>query len=115
MAFSEFEYKKLEKELDDYIQPRRPPPDVREQLDIAFKIENQSVILFEIRPRFDKPDIKLELPFAKATYSKKEDVWKIYWLRANLKWYRYPPIPTVDELSDFLSVVEEDENGCFWG
>ena len=115
MAFSEFEQQKLAAELSQFIAPRRPRPEIRDQLDIAFKIENQSVILFEIRPRFDKSEVKLELPFAKATYSKKEDIWKIYWLRGNLQWYPYPPTPTVDELSEFLSVIEEDKHGCFWG
>ncbi len=115
MAFSEFEQKKVATEVSQFIEPRRPRPEIRDQLDIAFKIENQSVILFEIRPRFDKPEVKLELPFAKATYSKKADIWKIYWLRADLKWHRYPPTPTVDALGDFLSVVEEDKHGCFWG
>ncbi|MGH8716972.1 MAG: DUF3024 domain-containing protein [Burkholderiales bacterium] len=30
-------------------------------------------------------------PVAKATYVKAQDVWKVFWQRADLKWHRYDP------------------------
>ena len=44
-----------------------------------------------------------------------ENVWKIYWKRANLKLSSYKPNPTVNLLSDFLKIVDENEHACFKG
>ena len=115
MALSEFERKKAEVETDRFVQANRPPEDMRDQLDLGYRIENQSVLLFEIRPRWDRPQEEMELPVAKATYSKAQAVWKVYWQRADLKWHRYDPTPEVDQLVDFLALVGEDEHACFFG
>jgi len=115
MALSDFERKKVEAEVGRFVEAHRPPEDIRNQLDIGFRIENQSVLLFEIRPRWDKPEEKMESTFAKATYSKAQRVWKVYWMRADLKWHRYTPTPEVRQLSGFLKLVDEDKHACFWG
>ncbi|MDC1287827.1 DUF3024 domain-containing protein [Gammaproteobacteria bacterium] len=52
---------------------------------------------------------------AKATYVKKEGNWKIYWMRADMKWHRYEPVPDADNLDEFISVIEDDHYGCFYG
>lgn len=115
MALSEFECKKIAADLSRFIESKRPPPEIRDRLDIGFRIENQSVFIFEIRPRWDKPEEKIESPVAKATYSKAQQVWKVYWMRADLRWHRYYPDPEVGELSEFLELVDKDKNACFWG
>jgi hypothetical protein len=101
--------------LENYVDKVRPPKELRDQLDVAYKIENQSVILFEIRPRFDQPDQKLESAIAKATFVKTNDCWKVFWQRADLKWHTYGPKPTVNALTEFVTLVEEDKYNCFWG
>jgi hypothetical protein len=115
MALSEFERTRIETEVGRFIESRRPPVDIRDQLDLGFRLENQSVVLFEIRPRWDKPAEKMESPVAKATYTKSRRVWKVYWMQSDLKWHRYPPLPEVAQLADFLTLVDEDEHACFWG
>jgi hypothetical protein len=115
MALSEFERHKVEVEVGRFIETHRPPEHIRDQLDIGFRLENQSIVLFEIRPRWDKPQEKMESPVAKATYSKVQQAWKVYWMRADLKWHRYDPTPEVDQLGSFLRLVDEDKNACFWG
>ena len=50
-------------------------------------LPGQSIELFEIRPQWDKPKIKQEYPFAKATFVRAKGRWKIYWKRADLKWH----------------------------
>jgi Protein of unknown function (DUF3024) len=52
---------------------------------------------------------------AKSTFVKAKNHWKVFWQRANLKWYQYDPMPTVKNLRDFVKLVEEDQLGCFWG
>ena len=115
MAFSEFESKRVEKLASQYIDTHRPPAHIRSQLDIGYRISGQSLEFFEIRPRWDKPEEILEHDFAKATFVKKTRSWKIYWLRQDLKWHSYDPVPEVASLEEFLSTVSEDALACFRG
>ena len=115
MAASEFERRRIEKIMDEYLEKTRPPVHVRNELDIAYRIENQSVELFEIRPAFQKPNQKIEHAIAKATYVKRVKEWRLYWMRADLKWHRYEPVAQVNSLDDFLKIIEEDPYGCFYG
>ena len=115
MAISEFETRKIEKAVSAFIERRRPPPSLRSKLDLGFRVSGQSVEMFEIRPDWQDPQSKLELPFAKATYVKSRGVWKVYWMRADLKWHPYPPAPVVDTVEQFIALVDEDEYACFFG
>ncbi|EAT16848.1 DUF3024 domain-containing protein [Desulfuromonas acetoxidans] len=115
MAISEFEIKRYKKIVNHYIESHRPEPHIRNQVDLSFRIENQSVIIFEIREVWNQPGKKMESPIAKATYVKKTNSWKLYWQRADLKWHRYEPTPEVKTIEVFLAVLEKDEYGCFWG
>lgn len=115
MAISEFEIKRCEKEVEKFLAMKRPPVHARNQLDFGYRIDNQSLELFEVRPNWRNPEEKIESPFAKATYVKKEKVWKIYWQRQDLKWHLYKPAPRVQFFEEFLAVVNEDANACFFG
>lgn len=115
MAVSEFELKRIEKMMEAYLEKTRPPVHIRNELDIGRRIENQSVELFEIRPAFQRPDQKIAHAIAKATYVKSAKEWRLYWMRADLKWHRYEPIPEVNSLEKFLQIIEEDAHGCFYG
>ena len=76
MALSEFETKKVEKVLSAFLERRRPPPHIRSKPDIAYRISGQSVEIFEVRPRWDKPAEKMESPVATATYVKTTNTGK---------------------------------------
>lgn len=115
MAISEFEIKRIEKIMAEYLERTRPAPHIRNKLDISYRINNQSVELFEIRPAFRAPDETIENPIAKATYVKSTKEWRLYWMKADLKWHRYEPAPEVTDLEEFLQVIEEDKFGCFYG
>ena len=52
---------------------------------------------------------------AKGTLVKATGEWRVYWQRADLKWHRYDPAPSVASLDEFVKLVGEDENACFWG
>jgi len=115
MAISDSFRKRIVTIMDEYLNKTRPPVHLREKLDIGYRIENQSVKIFEIRPAFLNPSQKIEQPIAKATFVKRSGIWKIYWMRADLKWHRYEPIPAADDLESFLSVIEDDHYCCFFG
>lgn len=115
MAISEFEIKRCEKLVGTFIENNRPPPHIRKQLDLSFRIKNQSIEIFGLRSLWNNPDKIIEEMQAKATYVKKTKTWKVYWQRADLKWHSYQPTPEVDTLEDFLTLVSKDEHYCFKG
>ncbi|MEI6949934.1 DUF3024 domain-containing protein [Paraflavisolibacter sp. H34] len=101
--------------MENFLERRRPPEKIRHQVDLCYRIEDQSVIIVELRSRLDKPDETIEIPVAKATFVKTENQWKVFWQRADLKWHSYSPKPTVKNIRDFVKLVDEDKQGCFWG
>jgi hypothetical protein len=115
VAFSEFETHRYSSIVEKYVATRRPPPEIRNELDVSFRIEGQSLEIYEIRPAFDNPEEKVESPIAKTTYVKTTDNWKLYWMRADLKWHEYSPDPIADTLEDALAIIDADELACFYG
>lgn len=96
--------------LEIFLDKRRPPEHMRHELDLAYKIEGQSVIIYSIRS-----EEILDEPIAKTTWVHTQKVWKIFWIRADLKWHSHEPRPKVKTIRQFLKVVDEDSYGCFWG
>jgi hypothetical protein len=101
--------------MENYIARVRPPEEIRQQVDISYRIDNQSIILHEIRPDWKDKTIYRTHDYAKTSYDKKNKIWKIYWQRATLKWELYEPKPAVATLKDFLMEVDRDKFGCFRG
>ena len=102
--------------LENFIGRLRPTDEeVLKKLDFGYNIENQSILLVEVRPDWKNPEIIRQHPFAKTTYVKSSDTWKIYWMRGNGKWFPYDPTPTVKTLNQFLEIVRKDEYHCFFG
>ncbi len=115
MALSEFETKRIEKSVNNLIESRRPEPNLRDEFDISFRISGQSFEIFEIRPRWDDPSIKIEGSIAKATFVKSTKKWKLYWQRADMKWHRYELVGKSDSLDEIINAIDQDQYGCFWG
>lgn len=101
--------------MENYMHVARPEPEIRDKLDIDYEILNQSIVLNEVRPMWNNPKEIIKMPYAKATFVHSKNVWKVYWMRGNLKWYPYDPRPTVKRLQDFLKLVDKDEFACFKG
>lgn len=115
MAISEFEIKRCEKHVGEYIAKHRPPVHIRNEVDLCFRIEDQSIVIFEIRSLFNKVDEKIESMVAKTTYIKKTKTWKIFWHKSDMKWHAYQPQPEVKTLEEFITILEKDEHCCFYG
>lgn len=115
MAFSEFERKRHERDIAKFMERRRPPPEIRPKLDLGFRIEGQSVELFEIRPDWRGSSKTMESAVAKATFVRTQNRWKIYWMRSDLRWHGYEPMLEVRSLEAFFHVVDRDEHCCFFG
>ena len=115
MAFTEFAPALVETKASAFIEARRPPVELRAQIDLAYRISGQSVEIFEIRPQFDDPSQSMEHAIAKATWVKSDERWKIYWQGVDLAWQRYDLLPEAKHLDGFLDAVTDDPAGCFWG
>lgn len=102
-------------EIENYLSYIRPEEEIRNEVDIAYKIEKQSVIIYDIRPSWTDKSKKIETEIAKATFVKKENHWKVYWQKSDQKWHAYKPNPIVPNLLDFIRLIEKDEHYCFWG
>ena len=113
MAFSELELARVHRIMTHYIARRRPRPEIRDQLDIGYVVEGQSVIIHEDRQLYDGS--RLLEPVAKATWVRTQKVWKIFWMRSDLRWHGYEPLAQVRTLDKVLEGVDADPYGCFWG
>lgn len=115
MPFSELELKRCERDLQRFMERRRPPPHIRKELDLGYKVEGQSVEIFEIRPDWRDKTVVRIFSLAKATFVRSRNHWRVYWKRQDLKWHSYEPVSEVRHLEEFLSVVDEDDHHCFFG
>lgn len=102
-------------QIKEYVESKRPPIEIRQELDIGYSYEKKTVIVYEIRPQWDDKTIIHQYPLAKVKYVKSQNVWKIYWMRASGKWESYTPNPEVSTIAEFLKILEEDSQSCFWG
>ena len=115
MGLSEIERAQAERAMGFLLEKRRPPTHIRPELDIQCRITNRSVEVVEVRPRWRRPGEVAEHPCAKATYVRNRGVWRVFWMRADLKWHRYDPAPEVRRLEQFAKLVAEDKHACFFG
>lgn len=100
---------------ENLLQKRRPREELRHQVDLAYKIDNQSVLIFQVRSRWDNPKEFFESPVAKATWVRTKNHWKVFWHRADFKWHGYKQVPMVKTIYDFVELVDQDKFCCFWG
>ncbi|MDR8389528.1 DUF3024 domain-containing protein [Aliifodinibius sp. S!AR15-10] len=115
MAFTEEEQKQWEPMVASFIVEERPPEEIRPKLDIGYTINNQSIIIYTLRPRWNQPEEKVEIPAAKITWVRRRRIWKVYWQRADMNWHIYDPLPETDRLEEFIDELKEDPRACFWG
>jgi hypothetical protein len=116
VALTELERARVRKTVGGFIERHRPPPYLREQVDLAFRLSGQSVEIFEVRQAYGgEPGERIELPVAKATYVRTVRRWRVFWLRQDMKWHSYKPAPDVATIEEFVALVREDRNSCFFG
>ena len=115
LALTELDRKRCDKALADFMARRRPPPHVHDQLDLGYRIEGQSIEIFEIWPDWKDACVRQESALAKATLVRTTGIWKVFWMRADLTWHSYEPKAAVNTLKEFLGAVDRDEHRCFFG
>jgi hypothetical protein len=89
VTLSEFEIKRCEKLVAEFIERHRPHPRLRKDVDLAFRMKGLSVEIFELRAHWRGTGKPIEHSIAKARYNKSKHTWKVFWQRSDLKWHRY--------------------------
>ena len=114
MALSDLQKTSITKQLTAYCKPH-PRPEVRRQLRYSFQIGVSDVVLYEERPRFDRPSVWLRHDIAKFRWVQSKRVWHLYCQFRDLKWRSFEPRPTARTFDELLAEVEADRTCIFFG
>ena len=115
MAFNDIELQPHKRAIDRFLELRRPPAEMRGRCDVGCRFTGHSVEIFETAPDWVDKTKTLETPVAKATFVRRRNRWRIYWMKRDLRWHSYEPAPEVASLEAFLALVHQDAYACFWG
>ena len=114
MAFDDLEGRRIERIVGGLCNARTPEH-VREKLSLEYRVNGHDVVLFERRPPWDGRPGFMETPVAKMKFVRSVGEWRLYWMRRDLKWHRYEPLPASPELKDLIGEVDRDPFCCFFG
>jgi len=116
MDFTNTEIAEHMKVLEDsFWSRRRPPLHLRDQVREGQRFVEQTIELFLVRSAFNRSGEHVEQSIAKIQHLPRQGVWRLFWKRADGKWYRYQPCPESDSLGDALRIIETDASHCFFG
>ena len=114
MAFSDIELQRIKKRVGG-LCAQRTPAHLKDKLRFEYDIKKQNVFIYEIRPVWNNPTEHTKYTFAKITYVKSQNIWKLYWKRASGKWKLYEPKDTDKDLGVLVREIDKDPFGCFFG
>jgi hypothetical protein len=114
MTFSEVELRYIGNVVGNMCK-RRSPPDRRHQLRTVHVVEGHDVTVYEERPSWDNPREWTATGIARFKYNRKLNVWKLYCMRADLKWHLYEPFLESIRIDRLVVEVDRDPHGAFFG
>lgn len=100
--------------IESFLKKRRPQPEIRHKLDIKAELCGTEVIISEIRPRYNEPEICLVMSSAKVKWIGTQKRWKLYWHRKE-RWTIYEPGSHLTDIQAIFDEIDRDPHGCFWG
>jgi hypothetical protein len=108
----ESELEQAKRHLERFCQKRVPAP-VRDKLSYSYRVEGNSLNLFEHRPHFMLPDVTTELFVARFRHEG-EDRWTLMWSDRDEKLHPYDGFESVS-FQQALEEMSEDPTGIFFG
>ena len=114
MAISVLEQQRVSGVLDMYCV-KKWPPQFKDQVELQYRFDATSVILFEKRPAWDNPKESVELLVAKFRYFAGRGEWELYWRDRNSDWHQYDLLKPNKRFEVLLSEVDKDPTCIFWG
>ena len=114
MPFNDFDLHKIKNTVGKFCKEKTNPA-LADKVRLDYTIDKQSVIVQEIRPRWNDPTQMMHLDVAKLKFIRSSGKWELYWKRASGKWQRYEPDADKSELQELVDVIAADQHGCFFG
>ena len=114
MALSQLQRADITKRLTAYCAPH-PRLEVRRQLRYGFDLSANAVVLFEERPRYDRPSQWMRHDIVKFRWVATQREWRLFCQFRDLKWRLYEPRPSARDFATLLAEVEADPTCIFWG
>ncbi|ANE47288.1 hypothetical protein SY83_14570 [Paenibacillus swuensis] len=101
---------RLTKILDKYCN--KIPKHLQDEYQIKYKFRGETVTLFEDRPAF-RSESRVQIPIAQFRLD--EQMWKVYWSDSKSKWHHVGDIKPHSDFERQLKIVDENNQGVFWG
>ena len=114
MPLSDLQQAQAERLLRPIIQ-ESDRPDVRDKLRLGYRVERNTIVLFESRIRWDNHAEWMEESVAKFQYVASISRWRLFCMFSDLKWHGYEPLPEAASLAELVDEVARDPTGIFWG
>lgn len=94
---------------------KRPPAQIRNEIQYVYRVEARGVVLAERRPAYRADLGWTESPVAKFRFTKKWSQWALYWRDRHQRWHEYDLVPPAERLATLFAEVMRDPTGIFWG
>jgi len=105
-----------ESKIKQFVESIRPEDhEIRDQIDFGYSYDGLIAEIYEIRPVWDNPGEKQNIPIARMRFYKSKQLWNLYWMRANEKWELYEPFSESTYIDKIIEVIKKDKHGCFFG
>jgi hypothetical protein len=94
---------------------KRIPPDIRDKVTLTFEFRDNSVTLFENRPRWNEPSQWTHSAIAQFRFEPSTGNWTLYCVDRNSKWHIYQGLESTKRFDVLLNEVDHDPTGIFFG
>ncbi|MDD9340349.1 MAG: DUF3024 domain-containing protein [Providencia heimbachae] len=111
MALNDIEVAQIKRCMEFFMEKRRPAPFIRDEIDLIYEIQDQSVIIKEIRHVMGRT---IEGSIAKITFNRKQNSWKLFALNQKGEWQGVLN-DLIPSFSEAIKIVEDDVTCCFFG
>ena len=112
MAFDELELKRIELTVGVFCA-KRSPGHLKDKLSLVYAVKGHEVVISERRPRWDNQTEWTDTPVAKLKFIRSANTWRLYWMRADMKWHAYPGLSSSNHLNDLVQEIDADPLACF--
>ena len=114
MALSELERKRIAQVVGELCR-KHSPEHLRDKLQLEYTVKNHEIVIFERRPKWHSANEWTEMPVAKLKFIRSANKWRLYWMRADMKWHEYPGLSSSHRLDDLVQEIDADPLACFFG
>ena len=114
MPIPPIQKKLAQKQLDKFCKTRIPE-EIKDEIQLVYTIEKETVTLIEKRPLWNDRTRWSELLVAVMIFDKESMAWQLYWIRGNGKKEMYTQLEPQKDLQKCIDEIDKDPLCTFWG